>query len=534
MVSIESFGAKLGRLVLAKRGVEGLTQQQLAVLAFGDECKKARISELENGRVAKPHQKMVDALTVALNLSLEDLALCRGLSSLQISENLLLEFGVPRELATSLLMTIPSASRGEDPQSIRNSLAAKLEELRAILLRSASLHDEDKSWDEGLKIFDLAISVGRFRAAEEAIIELESRELSTRTVPQIQKQKRLRMMRADTALLGGDVQGARLFFSQAAQMFEGLSIDEAIACRREGNERLHWHGRKFDGSALNAAQTLIEDNLRILDRSSDPEMWADHCQLLALNLQFIGFRADKQQAEKMLKRAVRLHDQALSVFRKNEFFERWLICSTNRAVAFRFLATRLGEFAGSTALEAAVEAYEEIEANLPESSELELARTKVNLSSALAQKASYTNNPDLVQSILKRAITCGEYSLSIYEKHKMSRNQAIAHNNIGEAKVEMGRRRCSDNPVESIRAGIDHYLNFLTLQPREDDQVQWGEANENIGDAMLLLVETNGDANEHAIDHFQKALEAYLSTHSAYHYDKCKAKLETICFPKQS
>lgn len=64
-----SFGAAFGKLIKHKRGIEGLTQQSLAVLAFGDEGRKSRISELENGKIPRPHPKTVDAIAVALNIS---------------------------------------------------------------------------------------------------------------------------------------------------------------------------------------------------------------------------------------------------------------------------------------------------------------------------------------------------------------------------------------------------------------------------------------------------------------------------------
>ena len=64
-----SFGEAFGRLIKQKRGNDGLTQQGLAVLAFGEESYKTRISELENGRVSNPQAKTVDALIVALDIS---------------------------------------------------------------------------------------------------------------------------------------------------------------------------------------------------------------------------------------------------------------------------------------------------------------------------------------------------------------------------------------------------------------------------------------------------------------------------------
>lgn len=64
-----SFGKAFGEMVKRKRAAEGLTQQALAVMAFGDESYKTRISELENSKVSRPQAKTIDALIVALNIS---------------------------------------------------------------------------------------------------------------------------------------------------------------------------------------------------------------------------------------------------------------------------------------------------------------------------------------------------------------------------------------------------------------------------------------------------------------------------------
>ena len=72
-----SFGIHFGELVARHRGEQGLSQRELAIRAFDDESRKPRISELERGRVDNPDIKIVDALTVALNLSPEDVSACR-------------------------------------------------------------------------------------------------------------------------------------------------------------------------------------------------------------------------------------------------------------------------------------------------------------------------------------------------------------------------------------------------------------------------------------------------------------------------
>ncbi len=68
-----SFGERFGKLVRAKRAIEGLTQEDLAALVYDNEASKTRVSELENGKAKKPQAKTIDAYVVALNISMEEL-----------------------------------------------------------------------------------------------------------------------------------------------------------------------------------------------------------------------------------------------------------------------------------------------------------------------------------------------------------------------------------------------------------------------------------------------------------------------------
>lgn len=68
-----SFGEAFGKLIKRLRGVEGMTQQELAEKAFGDASYKTRISELENGKVKSPQTKTIDALIVALNIPQQEI-----------------------------------------------------------------------------------------------------------------------------------------------------------------------------------------------------------------------------------------------------------------------------------------------------------------------------------------------------------------------------------------------------------------------------------------------------------------------------
>ena len=70
-------GMRLGLLVKRRRNALRLTQEQLAVEAFGDESKKTRISEIENGKVNNPHPRTIDPVMAVLGIEEEEVESCR-------------------------------------------------------------------------------------------------------------------------------------------------------------------------------------------------------------------------------------------------------------------------------------------------------------------------------------------------------------------------------------------------------------------------------------------------------------------------
>jgi transcriptional regulator with XRE-family HTH domain len=91
---MESFGVLFGRLIRDKRGIEDLSQDDLAGKTS---LTKARISEIETGKINNPQAKTIDALCVALNITREERDSCRPTTSPRLPprllENLALRFG---------------------------------------------------------------------------------------------------------------------------------------------------------------------------------------------------------------------------------------------------------------------------------------------------------------------------------------------------------------------------------------------------------------------------------------------------------
>jgi DNA-binding Xre family transcriptional regulator len=64
---MDEFGIRFGRLVREKRGIEGFSIDKLVSRC---DLTKSQISNLENGKIRRPQAKTIEALCVALNITL--------------------------------------------------------------------------------------------------------------------------------------------------------------------------------------------------------------------------------------------------------------------------------------------------------------------------------------------------------------------------------------------------------------------------------------------------------------------------------
>lgn len=533
MTHAESFGARFGRLIRERRGIEGMTLDELAYRAFGETGRKGGLSDLEKGKVANPHQRTVDALIVALDLSAEDVARCHSPSVPSLPAGFLEEIGLSLDVERALAWRYQSRHGTGELASYQAFLRAKTEELRLLQARVSVVRGARAEWHNVLGGVEAAIDSGAFDEADRILAEAEREQERSGTLPQLQRQERLRMLRGETALLRGDIAAACAHFEAAALLYSAISRDEAIRSRLDANDKLHWHGRKFNSDAIAEAEKFLTRNLRLIDRKSDPELWARHCRLAGLNIQFTGFRQEGEDGIAMLQRALDFYKKALTVFDKVRYFEEWLAARTNQAVANRQLATRLGEMGGLIYAAAAVAAYEEIRACLPAERDLEIARTAVNLSTALTEMALLTDDPAVARQCFARAIDAGAEAASVYERRQIPDNLAVAHNNSGRAKVERARAGLSADAARDLLDGMSDFESGQQLFPRDVNAVGWAELEENIGDALILLVERYGGTNdnlERARKAYLDAFEVFQSNGSTFNAQKCASKLEKLGF----
>jgi transcriptional regulator with XRE-family HTH domain len=179
---MDSFGVVFGRLVREKRGIEGLSQDGLAEKSG---LPKARISDIETGKIANPQARTVDALCVALNISREERAACHANTASRLPPRLL------ENLARHFGHDNPDALEDELEAFLR-AKAAEFPEMRERLEKMA---ETEGRISELLKAANAALGEGDFGTADDLLKEAEAVQLQSNTFAALDKQAKLRIER---------------------------------------------------------------------------------------------------------------------------------------------------------------------------------------------------------------------------------------------------------------------------------------------------------------------------------------------------
>jgi transcriptional regulator with XRE-family HTH domain len=258
---MESFGVLFGSLIRDKRGIEGLSQDDLAGKSG---LTKARISDIENGKIKNPHASTVDALCVALNISREERAACRGITGPRLPprllENLALRFG------------------HSNPHALEDELEAflkdKAAEFREMQERQAQMTEAEGRINELLAAANVALEEGDFQVADERLADAEDAQLVSTTLAALERQCRLRFERGHAALLGGEIGIAAEHWEAAANYFHFLDKWTEAEKRYEYCDQLRAHGYRYRSvQALCAAGDALKRNLSIWNKEDSLQNW---------------------------------------------------------------------------------------------------------------------------------------------------------------------------------------------------------------------------------------------------------------------
>jgi transcriptional regulator with XRE-family HTH domain len=258
---MDRFGVLFGRLVREKRGIEGLSQDGLAEKSG---LTKARISDIETGKIANPQAKTVDALCVALDISREERAACHTAPALGLPSRLL------ERLARHFGRDMPDATEEE----LEAFLIAKAEEFQEMRARLEKLAETEGRISGLINAANAALGEGDFEAADGLLKEAEAVQLQSSTIVALQKQAGLRIERGNAALVSGDVAAAAGHFERSSRYFSGVDAEMEAGNRHECATLLRYYGYRYKSAeALYEARKALQQNLGIWRQDAYTEKW---------------------------------------------------------------------------------------------------------------------------------------------------------------------------------------------------------------------------------------------------------------------
>lgn len=504
-----TFGARFGALIKQRRGVEGLTQEALAVRAFGDEASKSRISELENGRVANPHQRNVDALVVALGLTESDVASCHRPRVPLLPSRFAESIGLTQELVDALSWSFGFAKPKATSHEYQEFLKYKAQELRSLQSRIGLL-GEDPRIAALLSAATTEIDQGQFAKADELLGAAEDMQQSKYTLKEVVKQADIRRARGDAALLGADSATAYGHYKVAAKFMAAFDPLRAAQDRHENAGKLFLYGRRFSDRALECALALVSENLKIYSPKDHPLQLGKTYYLRSVVYREIGWSKSGETGAKLLGQAIDEAQQALSVLSKDAHAIAWGDARNILAISMnehgRRLASATGEGLQAEAIAIHRDTLNVITRDL---SPVLWGMLQTNLSLALTQLARRATDEESKVLFLQSIDACRS-ALQVRTRDKDPSEWAMTQNNLAMALRALGQRTPKAEGLGLLHEAISAYRSALEVQTLESNPVEWSKLQNNMGNALKVLGSRMQGAT--AIETLEESLEALTSS----------------------
>ena len=466
---MSGFGIEFGKLIRQRRGVEGLTQEMLAHEA---DIPKARISLLENGRVANPHARTVDALCVALDISNRDRMACHGGANIQLSSLLL------QNLAMRFGSDNPDASEDELVSFLR-SKALEWHEMRERL-------DEISATDERLKDFTAAASEaidgGDFQKADIILQQAEQSHFEQVTAPAILQQSSLRLSRGRAALLSGDVDLAAEHFAAAAGYFDSFDAAQASRIRFECAELLRFFAYRYsNAAALHAADKLLTECLRVWSSDSDIQNWWKTKSALAGVSWRLSQFDEPEHSIQHLQNAERHYREVLDNSSPEQEPRAHAVASLDIANIYsaRKFSASLREF--ETNLAKAIQLQEGALGFFTEESDPRAwGIVHHNLGCTNVEASKLIDDAELAKKHLVKAIDHLEKSFRVRNQNEHLQYWVASCRSLGEALICMSRRTQSEEQESYELKAIEVLTNAQSQISEKEHPHQWKELQDQL------------------------------------------------------
>ncbi len=465
-----------GELIKRKRGEAKLSQEKLASRIWNDPARKGDISRLERGLVAKPQEKTIQYLCTALNISPAEMEPIRQsrLSATQLDQ-------IPT-LSREELENIGTRFQIEDvfdrtDADLRQLLTKKATEYRALKAEVDAIPNTMR------KLSNLKA------AAQDAIARVDLDEvehlMTLVHTTELEEAAKSAEIRADNALLRGDVDHAYALLNSAADSFS--VVDRMEPTRRrviEISEKLYDHGDRYGGTAMRAAEKTLREAMNEELRNEDSALWANSQVRLGNVVQKQGLRVEGEEGTQLLGEAVQLYQDAAAFYKQTKEHVHWATTQNNLGNALKNQGTRTQGSARADLLAQAVTAYcNALEVRTREGHPVDWAMTQNNLGATLQDQGIRTEG-SAGADLLAEAVTAYRNTLQVYTRADHPVHWATTQNNLGIALSQQGIRTEGSAGADLLAQAVTAYRNALEVRTREGHPVQWAETKLNIAIAL--------------------------------------------------
>jgi transcriptional regulator with XRE-family HTH domain len=466
---METFGVRLGQLVRKKRGIEGLTQD---ALAGKSDLPKAHISRIENGKIDNPHAKTVDALCVALNISREERDACHVITGPRLRprllENLALRFGHSN----------PDASQDE----LEAFLKEKAIELRENQERLAPIIGAESRINDLRAAASTALEEGDFQIADKRLAEAEDAQLTSTTLPSLERQCRLRFERGHAALLGGEIAIAARHWEAAANYFHFLDQGVEAERRYEYCTYLREHGYRYRSvDALRTAGNALKINLPIWSKEDNLQNWCKAMNALGVvSWRLSQFDAAEKSAAH-IDRATYFYEAVRENCSETVLPYYYAASSGTLAKIYseREFATSDEEYYGN--FEICLQLQNSALNSVSKSGRpVDWGILQHNIGHSYTKFAELQTDKHLLMDIIDRAIDHLELSFQVRDPDNMLQYWVASCRSLGEALIEKSLYQTNAEAHDSLQKAFEILIGAAARISEAEHPNQWAEIQEQL------------------------------------------------------
>lgn len=538
-----SFGARFGQLVRRYRELEEKSAKELALAAFGDEAKRSRISELENGKVANPQAKTIYALCKVLGISPEEVEACRKPPTKDVGQaqadldqlrdergSLTAALDAVRDLSRSQLETLARRFDIDQPEAMRDG------DISALLEKKAAEYRAYKTQIDNID--ERVAGLGNLKAAaQEAAERLDFEEvenlLSMVHTTELEIAWDTASLRADNALLRGRTKDAFTIISAAADAFAAIDPIEPAQRRIASEDRLFQHGLRYGSNGILLSEEMLCTAIEHLSEEDHRHILAGAQNRLGIALRERAARTNKKGRVEILTRAVNAFEAALIVVTETDYPHYWAFTKSNLGAALQERGLQVGGWEGLNQIADGVNAFRASVGVFNISTEPdEHAGMLNNLGNGLINESRNTKGKR-GSELLAEAIDVFRTALSIRADLATPLRWAMTQDNLGNALSYQGSRTGGEEGAKLLAEAVTAYLATLRVYTEAEHPVQWAITQNNLAIAELAIAdhETCADPRSHleaALAHVGKALQVFDPEHMPYNFEKATRLRDSI------